>query len=203
MSCTAEDAAFILGWDALLPVERTDGPAQALEVHAAARGQAVCWLRRCFPAACLGEVEDAWQAAALDVLEHPARYAAVWLQDGAAGLRRMLTTVAWRALRGHHRRAAHRCERGDLRLAAQMPVSAGQEQYLSLRHELGPVIAAAVAQFGGSCPAQLEAALLERLCGGAPDTEVAARHGLRREPLNRARRRVEAELLDGLLGAGA
>jgi hypothetical protein len=203
MSCTAEDAAFILGWDALLPVERTDGPAKALEVHAAVQKTVTGWLERCFPSACPGQIEDVWQAAALDVLEHPQRYQRAWERDGEAGLARYLSTVAWRGLRGAHRRKAYREEQGDLRLAALIPVSGGQEHYLTLRHELGPVISAAAAQFGGPCPAQLEAALLERLCGGAPDTEVAARHGLRREPLNRARRQVEAELLDGLLGACA
>jgi hypothetical protein len=201
MSCTAEDAAFILGWDALLPIERAEGPAKALEVHAAIQKKGMGWLERCFPAAGPGQLEDAWQAAALDVLEHPQRYQRAWERDGEAGLARYLSTVAWRGLRGALRRKAHREERGDLRLAALIPVSGGQEHYLSLRHELGPVIAAAAAQFGGPGAAQLEAALLERLCGGAPDTEVAARHGLRREPLNRARRRVEAELLDGLVGA--
>lgn len=201
MSCTAEDAAFALGWEALLPAAPTPGVAEALQLHGEIENRVRGWLNRCFPGACPSEVADAWQAAALDVLEHPARYEAAWRGDGERGLGRLLTTVAWRALRGEHRRVGRRRAQGSMRLAAQITVSAGQEHYFALRHELDGVIGAAAARYGAGRPDLLEQALLERLCEAAPDTEIAARHNLRREPLNRARRVVEAELLDALLGA--
>lgn len=201
MSCTAEDAAFALGWETLLPAAPARGVAEALQLHGKIQERARRWLVQCFPGACPGEVADAWQAVALDVLEHPSRYEAAWLSDGDRALGRLLTTVAWRVLRGEHRRVARRRARGSMRLAAQITVSAGQEHYFALRHELDGVIGAAAARYGAGRPELLERALLERLCEAAPDTEIAARHNLRREPLNRARRVVEAELLDGLLGA--
>ncbi|MBL8617103.1 MAG: hypothetical protein JNM72_15950 [Deltaproteobacteria bacterium] len=201
MSCTAEDAAFALGWETLLPAEPARGVAEALRLHEKIQARARNWLLQRFPQACPSEIADAWQAAALDVLEHPARYEAAWAGDGERGLGRLLTTVAWRALRGEHRRVARRRARGSMRLAAQITVTAGQEHYFAMRHELDGVIGAAAARYGAGRPDLLERALLERLCEAAPDTEIAARHNLRREPLNRARRVVEVELLDGLLGA--
>lgn len=198
MSCTAEDAAFVLGWDALLPPAPARGVAEALRLHGEMRSRAYSWLFQQFPGACLSEVEDAWQAAALAVVEHPERYDGVWARDGERGLGRLLTTVAWRALRAQHRRVARRRVVGDLQLAAKITVPAGQEHYYSLRHELDGVIGAAAARYGAGRPDLLERALLDRLCEAAPDTEIAARHSLRREPLNRARRVVEAELLDQL-----
>jgi hypothetical protein len=158
-------------------------------------------LRSAYPRVCEARLEDALQAALLAHCERPDLADAAWARGGEEALLRLTHTIAWRHVRGELRRHAHRRERGGLELGPLQPVDPGQERALLLRRELPAWIAAGARAAGARDHAAVEAALEDRLASGDPDGEVAARRGLRREYVNRARRHVEARLEEALSAA--
>ncbi len=157
-------------------------------------------LRAAFPRVCEARVEDALQAAFLALFERPDRAERAQARGGEAEVVRLAGTIAWRHLRGELRRHGHRNELGGLELGPLQPVDPGQERALMLRRELPAWIAAGARAAGARDHAAVMAALEDRLASGDTDGEVAARRGVRREYINRARRHVEARV-DEALGA--
>lgn len=150
-----------------------------------------------FPRACQGEREDAAQEALL----HLAREAVspgsltlqAWERDGAGGVRRLANVVAWRSLRGHYRRMG----RSWSPLEESLIGGARPDDLLVARRaaeRLPAILSEAAPRFAARAPDALQAALLESLTGGEPDAVVSARHGLRREPLCRARRWIQEQI---------
>lgn len=150
-----------------------------------------------FPRACKGEREDAVQ----DALLHLAREAVspgsltlrAWDRDGLSGVRRLASVVAWRSIRGQHRRRG-RCW---IPLEENQGGGARPDEILVARRaaeRLSGILAEAGPRFAARAPDALRAALLESLTDGEPDAVVSSRHGLRREPLCRARRWVQEQI---------
>lgn len=148
-------------------------------------------LQRCFPRVSPQEIEDAVQEALLVLTQDAARPDSVsqraWRKDGAAGVARVARRVAWRAVRGQLRRKGYGPLplRDELRGASSTP----HDQLLAERMEaaLPAQVETAARLFSTASPQALRAALWQSFEGGMPDLQVAAQHGLRREPLSRAR----------------
>jgi len=148
------------------------------------------FLRRCFPRVCAGLLEDAVQDAMLRIaadLDDPASNAErAWAGDGEDGLRGLACRVAWRSVRGRLRRKGYRW----VGLVAQISGSAQPDELLVARraaNRLGPVLDAVSRRHAPRAPRALLSALVDSLEGDETDAVVAARYGLRREPLVRAR----------------
>lgn len=153
-------------------------------------------IQRAFPRADTALVEDAVGSAFHDAVERPAAFLAAWQHGGRVRLLSLLQQVAWRHLRGHFRKKSSKCELATATPAreacdASTPytVAASREteaQVLRLVDE-------AAERFGGGQPQALRQALHARL-GGGTDTEVARRHCVPREYVNRAKRWIGVRL---------
>lgn len=156
------------------------------------------WLRACFPRFSHEDAEDAASGAWLRLLERPQMIREVLHRSGISGLRRLHRTIAWRRLNGERRRQlrrpVHSVSCPDTLGLAQGP---GQTVVCALGPRLERALREALARHGGADPERLRRALEDRIYGGETDVEVAQRHGLRREPLNRARRHLQRTLEDG------
>lgn len=153
------------------------------------------WLRRCFPRADHGLVEDAVADSFMHVLERPEVVVRAMDDGGESALRRLLRLIAWRNLRGHFRKKAWQCERTEIDWLEDDEALTPQ-QIVSGRQTAARVcdlIDAAAVRFGGPRPDALRTALHDRLAGGT-DTEAARTHGLPREYVNRAKRWLGSQL---------
>ena len=153
------------------------------------------YLRPRFPRVCAGQIEDAVAEAFVDLLRQKDDVERAWASGGAARVSGLLRVVAWRKLRGQRRRAHVRAEQGVEDLS-NVPRSnpAGQNLGVALMH-IDRAIERAVPA-ANTRPSQLptvRAALLDKLATHDSDGTVAARHGIRREHLNRAKRALMAE----------
>lgn len=157
------------------------------------------YVRGSFPAMCHGHAEDAVQEVFLCALEHPDRFERAWSEGGQLRLEGLCRLIAWRSARGRWQRAATRRELGGDALHQQRAARApGQELVADLRMQLDGVIERAIQAIAPAQAGQAHAALVDRFMSGDSDTEVAARHGLRREYLNRIKREVQRSFLDPL-----
>lgn len=155
------------------------------------------YLMSSFPNTCHGAIEDATQDALLQLAAQSARADSTacraWAQDGAAGVRRLAFVVGWRALRGQLRRhgstwvSLPMALRGDAAPDDQLIAAQTARRLPAMLDEAGP-------RFASRAPHALRHALVDSLRDGEPDAIVAARHGLRREPLCRARRWLQEQL---------
>lgn len=155
-------------------------------------------LQRQFPRVCVSLREDAVQEALLH-LAHEARSPTsltqrAWARDGLPGVRRLAVVVAWRAVRGRtRRRGGAWCPLDDTLVGGAQP----DELLIAKRAagRLDTILKEAGPRFAPRSSAQLNAALLESLDNGERDAVVSSRHGVRREPLCRARRWVREQLV--------
>lgn len=157
------------------------------------RPDLVSFLHRSFQGACPGLIDDAIGSTCLQVLEHPERFDPE--RHGLVEAGRKIRVVAWRALAGQHRRAARRWERGSENVEGEDLET--PERFLVARwldDEVDALVGEAARAYGGRRPERLEAALRERLEDDVTDGEVALRHGLPRETLNRARSWLRARV---------
>ena len=163
-------------------------PPYACPVHAAVsrlvarRGPSiVARLSRAYPRMCRGRLEDALQAALVDVLAAPERYRDL----SAAELERRVRTVAWRQARGQWRKRAYQCEASmpahDVFAAAHGPYEDALAAELIER--LPCLIGRAAVAYGGRQPERFAEALRTRLLSGEPDTAIAQAHGVPRASL--------------------
>lgn len=160
-------------------------------------GAILGWLQRQFPRTSHARVQDAVADAFTEALESPERYRRA-LDDGGDGeLIRLLRQVAWRGLRGHHRRKSTRCELLDHEGVAMEPThSVTPLRVLSGKRELArtlTLVDQAAQRFGGTRSNALRAALHARVTG-ISDAEAARAHGVPREYVNRAKRWIGAQL---------
>lgn len=155
-----------------------------------------CYLRTRFPRVCTGRVEDAIGDACVDLLRQPDDVEKAFAEGGAARVVSLARVVAWRKLRGGLRRAHVRAEVGvdDLSIVRRSD-PAGQlvgVALSSLPRALDRAVPAS-----NTVPSQYSAvrrALEDKLETHDSDGMVAARHGIRREHLNRAKRALMNEL---------
>lgn len=142
-----------------------------------------------FPGLCEGVLEDALQEAMLALVADPAPWRRAWAEGGKDRMRALLHVIAWRKARGAWRRHGWRRsvhvdamdEVGRAHLPSQLLMA-------TFRLELEEAIEAAVVEARAGDPGPVRAALLDALVSGETDTALAARHGTRREYVNRARR---------------
>ena len=163
--------------------------------YATRRSAVVCYLRSRFPRVGEAQLDDAVSEAFVDLLRQRADVQAAWEQGGPDRVERLLRVVAWRKLRGERRRASSRCELAVEDLSTLRRSSpAGQTLGAAMMH-LDRSIDRAVPE-ANTRPSQLpavRAALLDKLETHDSDGTVAARHGIRREHLNRAKRALMQE----------
>lgn len=170
--------------------------APVLALHAETLELLVPRLASCFPNLCESHSDDALSEAWRVLCEDEANTEAVWRAGGRAAVMKLLFKIAWRYLRGLCRRASY------LRELPLGPVESKligvDEAGLILTHQVMALITRAARGFGPERAPGLQLALEDRVLGGYTDTEAAARHDVRREYLNRARRSVgEALAADG------
>ncbi|MCB9763081.1 MAG: hypothetical protein H6739_24990 [Alphaproteobacteria bacterium] len=154
-------------------------------------------VRHHFPNACRGQVEDAVSAAFLAAMTHPDRFARALAEGGEDRVLGLFRVVAWRAMRAWWRRGARRHERLDADASAMLGACpAGQQASAVLHLDVATAIQDAAVLCCRSDSARICAAVADRLASGDTDTDVARRHGVRREYVNRVRREVARELLE-------
>lgn len=155
------------------------------------------FLRRRFPRVCSGLLEDALQDAlcqiARDLGDPTSTSELAWARHGADGLRRVSCCYAWRATRGRLRRKGYHWVSTDLQFGGPPQPD---ELLIARRaaNRLGPVLLLVSRRHAPRAPGALLAALHDSLGGDETDGQIAARHGLRREPLCRARSEARALL---------
>ncbi|MCK6525837.1 hypothetical protein L6R49_30915 [Myxococcota bacterium] len=144
------------------------------------------------PWLCDARIEDALQDSGVEFLHRPAPMERALAKGGDSEARRLLIIAARRKAsrarsRGHGRFEVlpERSPEGTFSITAE------QEVWLRERIAALPsLIADAASAVGGRQAATLAQAVWERLLVGESDAEVAARYGLPRETLNRAKRAV-------------
>jgi len=154
------------------------------------------YLRNRFPRVCAGRIEDAVGDACVDLLRQTDDVEKAFAEGGEARVMSLARVVAWRKLRGGLRRAHVRAEVGvdDLSIVRRAN-PAGQllgVALSSLPRALDRAVPAS-----NTAPSQYAAvrrALEDKLETHDSDGVVAARHGIRREHLNRAKRALMKEL---------
>lgn len=149
------------------------------------------FLRRRFPALDDEALRDAVQETFLDACRAPAAFDRAHRSGGRASYR-LLCCIAWRKARGEIRRKSSRVEVVGWEGIVVCP--AGQP-YGNALGQLARLVSDAVRRCGHRQDGQLRLALEHKLWSGEPDLQVAARFGVPREYLNRAKRFVQ----DGLL----
>ena len=153
-------------------------------------------LQHSFPGMCASRCEDAAYAAYLDSLAKPAVFRDALTRGGESMLVGVYQQVAWRHLRGQWRKKSFQSEQA-FDVVPELMGGTTPEALTSadeLRVRVDALVHEAAAQFGGSRPELLEAALRDKLLGGEPDTRLAKRHDVPREYLNRAKRWLQDEV---------
>lgn len=149
-----------------------------------------------FSGVCRSVIDESCQETLLHVWANRARWERVWHEHGEERLVRWFRLALWRRVRGwwrdHGRRAA---DVGPAGLAERVGmVSPAQDALLRVRRDLPGAVDRAARTAGGGDAAAVRAALWDGLATDAPDTELALRHGLRREYVNRARNALWREV---------
>lgn len=173
------------------------------EVFVHARSRILRRLRRSFSSTPTEQIEDALSQSLLSLLEtthNPnATTARAWRTGGSAALERLLSTVAWRTIRGEHRllraRREH-CRDVLPDLPHQEHPQAWWEAHRTLRR-VQRLVPMAARRFGPTRARELQNALWERCLTDETDGVVAARHGVGRSQLCRARGWLEHEATTG------
>jgi len=161
----------------------------------------VLWLRSSFPGACPELAVDATQDTYVVALERPELFERA-LSRSEGDLRRLLRTVAWRRMRAMICRGARRLEQealGDELPALAVPP--GQEHAAGLGERVRWLMESATRAYGGERGPALRLALEEKVLTGSPDQELARKHEIPREYLNRAKRHVQRGVWDVALCA--
>lgn len=137
---------------------------------------------------CPGRVEDAVSDAFLVLCSQPDLARKAWEQGGERQVLSLLRVIAWRCARAGVCRGAGAFERGlgdDVEPQGVGPGSLEARAELALHLERAVYIVAE--QISGVHAERLALALTERLLSDESDTEIARRHQIPREYVNRAR----------------
>ena len=177
------------------PIHRP-GHALVSRVFLEHQGALKAYLRLRFPRVCAGRIEDALGDTCVDLLRQGAAVERSFEEGGEARVLSLARVVAWRKVRGGLRRAHMRAELAVEDLSTLRRANpAGQLVGVALSDLSGAIDRATPAS--GTTPSQLPAvrqALEDKLETHDSDGAVAARHGIRREHLNRAKRALMMEL---------
>lgn len=146
---------------------------------------------RSFPRHCRSQVDDAVAHAFSVVVERPALIERAWEDGGTPRILGLLRMLAWRYARGLWRRIGGT----GWEILPDYGLPAGQDAWVHAHRTWSQAIDAAAGLAGPARYGQIHAAILDKLDTGDSDVVVAARHGIPREYVNRAKRRVTAEVL--------
>ncbi|RME27880.1 MAG: hypothetical protein D6798_03645 [Deltaproteobacteria bacterium] len=175
----------------------TESPPTLEEIFAQVRPWLSAYVQGSFPRMCAGHVEDATQEVFVCALEHPDRFIRAWQEGGQARVEGLCRLIAWRSARGRWSRSAYKREvGGDALLEICAERAAGQELVADVRMRLERVMDEALADISPACQARTRAAVMDRFLTGDTDTAVAHRHGVRREYVNRVKRKVQRSFLE-------
>lgn len=137
---------------------------------------------------CPGRVEDAVADAFVVLCSQPELARKAWESGGERQVLSLLRVIAWRCARAGVCRGAGAFERGLV--GSVEPVGEGPGA-LEARAELALHLERAVLviseQISSAHAERLALALTERLLGDESDTDIARKHGIPREYINRAR----------------
>lgn len=151
----------------------------------------VRYVAHAYPGLCSSRVEDAVSDAFLICCGNPDLLANAHAQGGERQVFALMKVIAWRCARASTCRGSHRHELPVEEYDPQCGQAAGQEIVADLRlHLLGAAMDAS-RRVLPSAPDRLAAAIIDRLTSGETDGAVAARHDLRREYVNNARRLLQ------------
>lgn len=144
-----------------------------------------------FPRLCRGHVEDAVSAVGLALVMNPTTFQMLHNLKDPSRLLGLFKRVAWRAARATVRRRAYSAERAfEHEDDVHLGLDAAQPLTLALRRDLEKIVREAATETSPPQTERLAAAVMDQLYGGGTDGEVAERHGVRREYVNRARQQV-------------
>jgi hypothetical protein len=155
------------------------------------RGAIRAYVTRSYPGYCHGWGEDAVAHAFTVVVEQPALLDRAWEDGGVPRILGLLRMLAWRYARGLWRKISAM----DWDLLPDFGSPAGQDTYVHAHRTFDRALHHAANAAGPRRYSQIRAAVLDKLDTGDSDIAVAARHGLPREYVNRAKRHVTAEVL--------
>lgn len=157
--------------------------------HPRVRPRLIGALKRRFPGLGDEAVDDALQAASFDIWRSRTVLDEAWQRGGEREVLRVLMVASWRAASRQITRGAGRWE-----IALESPPEPRQDatpeeelMAAELLAALPALTRVAARRYGGTKPGRLAEALEDRLHGLETDTQVAARHGVPRECLNRAK----------------
>ncbi len=144
-----------------------------------------------FPLLCRGHIEDAVSAVGVALVSNPTYFQMIYDPKDPSRLLGLFKRVAWRAARATTRRRAYSAERAfEHEDDVHLGLDAAQPLTLALRRDLEAVLREACTQASAPQTERLVVAVTDQLFGGGTDGEVAERHGVRREYVNRARQQV-------------
>jgi hypothetical protein len=155
--------------------------------HAAVRAH----VSRSFPGYCPSHADDAVAHAFGIVLERPSLLDRAWADGGLPRVVGLLRMLAWRYARGLWRKISGM----TWELLPDLGSPPGQDVYVHATQTFDRALHEAANVAGPTRYAQIRSAVLDKLDTGDSDIAVAARHGIPREYVNRAKRRVTAEVL--------
>ncbi len=142
-----------------------------------------------FPHLCAGKVEDVVSDTFIVACSDPELIERAWRGGGEAQARGLLKVIAWRLARAQSCRGAGAREVGHPDAVEHAEGRAGaQEIAAEVRAHLAEAISASALAVCPCVAERLAEALADRLVSGESDAEVARRHALPREYINRARR---------------
>ena len=146
---------------------------------------------RSFPRHCHSYADDAVAHAFTVVVERPLLLDRAWADGGVQRVIGLLRMLAWRHARAIWRKMAAI----DVDVSATVALPPGQEAYVHAHLTFESALHRAANVAGPTRHDQIRAAVLDKLDTGDSDVAVAARHGIPREYVNRAKRQVTAEVL--------
>ncbi len=144
---------------------------------------------------CHSGAEDAVCDAFLIACNDPSLLEKAWAEGGQRQVVGLLKVIAWRCARASRCRGAGAFERPHPDTSEIAGARGGaQEASAEVSLHLQAAILAAAREVSANHAEALAEALAERLLSGESDTEIARRHELPREYLNRARRGLPGQL---------
>jgi hypothetical protein len=162
-----------------------------LSAYVKARPKLEAYLRVEWPQLCRGHIEDAVGAVGLALVTNPTYFMMVHDPQNPKKLNGLFKRVAWCAARATVRRRSFSAERGfEHEDDATLGLDATQPLSLALDRDLPKIVHEEALETSATQATPITAAVLDQLQNGGTDSEVAERHGVRREYLNRTRQRV-------------
>lgn len=153
----------------------------------------LAYARSCFPRLDAGRLEDAVADAFELALNNPELVGGA-ARQGDAALLGLLRLFIWRGARAQLRRHAY-ARASSVETGPELFQAPSQEFQAHVRLNFDTELSACANEVCGLHAGAICAALVDALVSGRPETDVAVAHGVQREYLNRARRKLQQRML--------